>query len=269
MAGPTADSAKLVPCFPSEFSPELPSPPGLGFGRVFMGRYPVGEADLRKLLQAKVSVFVNLREELADSMYTGENPTEYPSIVKRLVADEFPGTNVTFIHFKILDFKITAPGYMLELIRELEKLVYAGHVVYIHCAGGHGRTGQVAINLLEALYALDLSSAQSSAIAFHQARPSGKCVSCHDLPETPVQQAQLALIAPMAARERALVLALATPSIHLHAEHPAAPAPVPSPAPVDVAPAPAAPTPAVATAPAPAPAPAVATADNSCTCAVQ
>lgn len=88
MAGPTPDCAKLVPCFPHEFSPDLPSPPRFGFGRVFMGRYPTEEADLRHLLQAKVSVFVNLREELADSMYTGDNPSDYPIIVKRLLAAE-------------------------------------------------------------------------------------------------------------------------------------------------------------------------------------
>ena len=84
--------------------------------------------------------------------------------------------------------------------------------MYIHCAGGHGRTGQVAINLLEALYALDLDTAQHTAITFHQGRTSGKCTACHELPEMPIQEAQLRLIAPMAARERALVLALATPA---------------------------------------------------------
>lgn len=136
----------------------------------------------------------------------------------------------------------------------------AGHVLYIHCAGGHGRTGQVAINLLEALYALDLETAQHSAITFHQGRTSGKCTECHELPEMPIQEAQLRMIAPMAARERALVLALATPApVLLHAAAPpkkkagAAPSPSQSPSP---SPPPPAPAPAhVTAAPSPAPAP--------------
>lgn len=88
-------------------------------------------------------------------------------------------------------------------------------MIYMHCAGGHGRTGQVAINTLEALYALDLETAQKAAITFHQGRTSGKCAECHELPEMPIQEAQLKLIAPMAARERALHLALSTPAPRL------------------------------------------------------
>ncbi len=90
---------------------------------------------------------------------------------------------------------------MLELIRELCGLIMEGHVLYIHCFGGHGRTGQVAINLLMALYGVDYETAWRHANAYHNARAG--CERCTNLPERRAQKAQLQMLAPIVStRER-------------------------------------------------------------------
>lgn len=105
------------------------------------------------------------------------------------------------LHFRILDFGTAAPSFMMELIRELGGLILAGHVLYIHCFGGHGRTGQVAINLLTALYGVELETAWAHANAYHTARAG--CEACARLPEVWGQKQQLKMLGPtMRERER-------------------------------------------------------------------
>ena len=43
---------------------------------------------------------------------------------------------------------------------ELKRRVVAGEVIYIHCRGGHGRTGTVAIPLIAGLFDLENDRAQ-------------------------------------------------------------------------------------------------------------
>ena len=60
----------------------------------------------------------------------------------RSVADAVEGatgSNVLFVHFCIRDFSIVTPDAMLEVVREVSRLVMAGHVLVVHCLGGHGR----------------------------------------------------------------------------------------------------------------------------------
>ncbi len=63
-------------------------------------------------------MFLNLVLEESDAEYK----REYPRAVTALLAEEL-GRNVKFIHFPIKDFRVTAPGMMLELARELSCLV--------------------------------------------------------------------------------------------------------------------------------------------------
>ena len=48
---------------------------------------------------------------------------------------------------------------MWELVEELKKLLQTDNRnIYIHCFGGHGRTGSVLINLLQSLFELNEAS---------------------------------------------------------------------------------------------------------------
>lgn len=58
-----------------------------------------------------------------------------------------------FIHFPMKDMQANAKdSELITLCERLRDLVLAGECLYIHCAGGHGRTGTVAAILLKMLY---------------------------------------------------------------------------------------------------------------------
>ena len=53
-----------------------------------------------------------------------------------------------FLHFPVADFKPPEQQALESLVLGLKRRVVAGEVIYIHCRGGHGRTGTVAIPLI-------------------------------------------------------------------------------------------------------------------------
>ncbi len=76
--------------------------------------------------------------------HSGCPPFSPPSLCRypKNIADALPDdgrSNVLFVHFCIRDFSVVAPESMLEVVREVSRLVVAGHVLVVHCLGGHGR----------------------------------------------------------------------------------------------------------------------------------
>ena len=61
-----------------------------------------------------------------------------------------------YISEPIEDMKIISDDKILVLARRIVELIRGGHKVYIHCSGGHGRTGTVAGVVLHLLYGLSL-----------------------------------------------------------------------------------------------------------------
>ena len=61
-----------------------------------------------------------------------------------------------YISEPIEDMKITSDDKVLTLARRIVEFIRGGHKVYIHCSGGHGRTGTVAGVVLHLLYGLSL-----------------------------------------------------------------------------------------------------------------
>lgn len=66
--------------------------------------------------------------------------------------------------------------------------VLRGEKLYIHCWGGHGRTGTLVAVLLGRLYNLPYTTALRYTQAFHDARVYPQGVRS---PQTPVQRAQV------------------------------------------------------------------------------
>lgn len=96
-------------------------------GRIRFGKYPTEEEAI--LLKATgYSIFVDLcpEEEITWSPYSREGPC-YISLP---IPDQTP-------HIKNLSF-------FRALIQWLIQTIYAGYLVYIHCRGGHGRSGMFA-----------------------------------------------------------------------------------------------------------------------------
>ena len=61
-----------------------------------------------------------------------------------------------YISEPIEDMNIISDDKVLALARRIVRLIRQGHKIYIHCSGGHGRTGTVAGVVLHLLYGLSL-----------------------------------------------------------------------------------------------------------------
>jgi hypothetical protein len=127
--GPTHDSNILIP------------------GRLTVGGYPTSENMVQLIKASGVTHFVCLN-----------TLQEYGN-----VAEDFPAYAAdfeagAFILFPIVDMSASAADDALKsLCERLRDMILAGKHLFVHCAGGHGRTGTVVAILLKMLYS-DLST---------------------------------------------------------------------------------------------------------------
>ena len=59
---------------------------------------------------------------------------------------------LSFDHCPIIDCGVTDDSKVLALAQKLTKDISEGEVIYLHCWGGHGRTGTVVCIMLYLLY---------------------------------------------------------------------------------------------------------------------
>ena len=126
--GPTRDSNILIP------------------GRLTVGGYPATEhVSFVPILQKYgVTHFVCLNTEKE----YGNIKLGFPAYAAEAKLKEGE-----FIHFPIVDMSIIAVDAKLKsLCVHLKNLILSGNHVFVHCAGGHGRTGTVVAILLKMLY---------------------------------------------------------------------------------------------------------------------
>lgn len=81
---------------------------------------------------------------------------------------------LAFVHFPIRDCGITDDDRVLELARELVKDIAERKIIYLHCWGGHGRTGTLVCIMLHLMYGLDPVESMN------------RCQLVHDLRQCPV-----------------------------------------------------------------------------------
>lgn len=106
-----------------------------------IGMSPNAE-DVRELQIAGVTTFVCLQQEEAHDFRAGNSYTRH--------AGGFPAK---FILFEIVDMDIPEDAAELQgLVFMLKDCISRGECVFVHCYGGHGRTGTVVIPLVAALY---------------------------------------------------------------------------------------------------------------------
>ena len=109
---------------------------------LMVGEYPRGwngrrlRSRLRQLLQAGVTFFLDLTEEREKGLrpYTG-------SLRKEAA---FAGRAVEYTRMPIPDFDTPTVGQMRRILDTLDKALAKGHIAYLHCYAGLGRTGTVA-----------------------------------------------------------------------------------------------------------------------------
>ena len=154
--GPTHESNWLIPKVLST-----------GFGSLCVGSYPdSNKGYLVKLQAAGLNTFVCLNAEYGTQDKYGDYFEPYAT---KIPADRF-------IWKRIKDMKTGDDTDLLEVADEVVKRVKNGEHVYLHCAGGHGRTGGYAAIILHKLYPELISSEIFEYIQFaHDQRDGNTC----------------------------------------------------------------------------------------------
>ena len=154
--GPTHESNWLIPKVLST-----------GFGSLCVGSYPdSNKGYLVKLQAAGLNTFVCLNDEYGTRDKYGDYFEPYAT---KIPADRF-------IWKRIKDMKTGDDTDLLEVADEVVKRIKNGEHVYLHCAGGHGRTGGYAAIILHKLYPELISSEIFEYIQFaHDQRDGNTC----------------------------------------------------------------------------------------------
>ncbi|GEM_PF-237994 len=115
-------------------------------GLLLAGPYPgsLDEAEARAaltaLLDTGVTTFIDLTEE-SETGPQGEPLLPYAQLLREVAAEQ--GVAVNYMRFEILDVNVPPPWKMEAIIAAIEIATANGETVYVHCAGGIGRTGTV------------------------------------------------------------------------------------------------------------------------------
>ena len=148
--GPTSESNWLIP------------------GRLLVGAYPSEDDDLEKIMESGINTFVCLNNDYGyfdDKMAYADLPSVDDGTGKIIINPKLFGKNglVTltrnkfnrennFLHLQITDMKTADDDIVRDFCLTLKKRICMGENIYIHCTGGHGRTGTISAILLCLLY---------------------------------------------------------------------------------------------------------------------
>lgn len=108
-------------------------------GRLLAGGYPgsldAAEANLKvvRLLEAGVTAFLDLTEEEELAPYAPALNAQARAMRRRVYHRRLP----------IRDFDVPTSEQMARILDVIDEALDDGHLVYVHCWGGIGRTGTV------------------------------------------------------------------------------------------------------------------------------
>ncbi|CAM9989589.1 unnamed protein product [Choristocarpus tenellus] len=165
-------------------------------GKLLVGAYPASMEDnhhahlLCSILLQGVSTFVCLQQEylaegVTEKMWrSGDALRPYYQDVLQLLrklqelrkCDPMVYPTITepdktdFVHFPIVDCNVADDTKVLLLAANLADRVAKGEVMYLHCWGGHGRTGTVVSIMLHLMYGLDAKESMDRCQFVHDVR---------------------------------------------------------------------------------------------------
>lgn len=161
---------------------------------IMAGAYP-GEFDdrandkqLKTILNKGVDTFVCLQLEVDEDV--PEAVWRAGEALRPYFPDARKISKKTLIwrHLPILDGDCAEDDVMEALVCDLLDDVKAGRVLYVHCLGGHGRTGIVVALMLAVMYGLNISEAFKRIQAYHDCRIEPQGVKS---PSTVCQRSQV------------------------------------------------------------------------------
>ena len=116
-------------------------------GRLLAGEYPGAKdgADahrrLHHFLAAGITLFLDLTREWESGLVPYEPALREESAAVQRAAELGPA--VEYRRMTIADLDVPSVPSMRQILDTLDEALQAGHVVYVHCWGGIGRTGTV------------------------------------------------------------------------------------------------------------------------------
>ena len=161
-------------------------------GRLICGLSPGGmtSQELTDLVEAGVNTFVSLEKS-----YTERDCKDYRVMLEALASQSFPPHMVSFLHCPTKG--VLPDRDLIAFITELKRSLEHGSTLYIHCAGGHGRTGVVVVNLLEAVCGIDMQTSMQLLSECHKMRGCDDCALNRGEMEKETQTQQLKRMEPI------------------------------------------------------------------------
>lgn len=183
---------------------------------LYAGAFPSDINDLRndinliQILNRDVSVWVSLQKELDENcpkwkwLQTGVRP--YMVDVRKILQNKSryellktENVEAEFLHLPIKDLQTTDDHMVIQLAKKLVRMYFQGKKIYIHCWGGHGRTGVVVCIILYLMYGLTADQALEYCEKVHQQRQLLAVVWSYEMseevyvtsPQTPTQFEQV------------------------------------------------------------------------------
>lgn len=185
-------------------------------GVLLVGAFPAEIDDtitffqLSEILKSRINKFVCLQNEYRidaqEEMWrSGEALRPYFKDVVNIVEnkDKFETFNnsavcdsaeLSFVHFPIQDCGVANDTEVLFLCQQLVQSIYEGNRLYIHCWGGHGRTGTVVCIMLCIMYEISAEEAMERCQIVHDMREHYVDVGS---PQTQIQRDQVTRIVSM------------------------------------------------------------------------
>lgn len=158
-------------------------------GRLLAGSYPGDRkepehsAKIRVLLESGVDTFVCLQEEqelqrftpyvdVARSMAAGTAAARIGGAAEAdgAMVGDTEEQGLEFLSCPIPDQHVTSTEALEACLATLVDKLLAGRQIYVHCWGGHGRTGTVLCGLLVRVYGLTAEEARAFYMETHHAR---------------------------------------------------------------------------------------------------
>ena len=197
--------AQLPIANPEEYQGPTPWSNWVIKGVMMAGAFPAFESDaatetvLQRILELGIDTFVCLQAEFSLTVpeavwRKGKGLRPYVRDAQKLLArphqfgnskeSNIQQTRLDLLHLPIVDGSITSDIALSRLADDCCQRIRKGQKLYVHCWGGHGRTGTLVAVVLSRLYGLTAPEALLYTQATHDTR---KCPQGVRSPQTQVQ----------------------------------------------------------------------------------